>query len=236
MGHQSTTHHRRGMSTLWSGARRWFAHSWELWLLAFGHGFAGLFINVLAISLDQIVDPAVRGLVVAPLGLYAALVTGPLSLRHVASVVFLLLLVQVLRGRSVRRGCDLLGALLTLRCGLQIGLLNLLLLAQLRSGSMLLIQLVLFLPLVTINFGWIYWRLDSGSRRLGRRQISFEEEPPQVFDYFHAAANALLQFEPSGAKPLNRRLKALFVLHGVVMMNLVALTLSRAIGLASGSG
>ena len=203
MGHQSTTHHRRGMSTLWSGARRWFAHSWELWLLAFGHGFAGLFINVLAISLDQIVDPAVRGLVVAPLGLYsayAALVTGPLSLRHVASVVFLLLL------------------------------------AQLRSGSMLLIQLVLFLPLVTINFGWIYWRLDSGSRRLGRRQISFEEEPPQVFDYFHAAANALLQFEPSGAKPLNRRLKALFVLHGVVMMNLVALTLSRAIGLASGSG
>jgi hypothetical protein len=227
------------MSTLGRRARRWFANSWELWLLALGHGFAGLFVKSLTISLGQIVDSAVRGLVGGPLALYsvyAALTTGPFSVRHLAGVVFLLLLVQVLRGRSVRRGCDLLGALLTLRCVLQLGLLNLLLLAELRSGSMLLIQLVLFLPLVTINFGWIYWRLDSGSRRLGRRQISFEEEPPQPFDYFHAAANALLQFDPSGARALNRPMKSLFVLHGLVMMNLVALTLSRAIGLASGGG
>jgi hypothetical protein len=31
-----------------------------------------------------------------------------------------------------------------------------------------------------------------------------------------------------------RIMKSLFVLHGVVMLNLIALTLSRAIGLATG--
>jgi hypothetical protein len=56
------------------------------------------------------------------------------------------------------------------------------------------------------------------------------------FDYFQVAARALMQFEPSGATALTRTMKALFILHGVMMMDLVALTLSRAVSLASGGG
>jgi hypothetical protein len=44
----------------------------------------------------------------------------------------------------------------------------------------------------------------------------------------------LLQFEQSGASATSRLMKTLFVIHGVMMLDLVALTLSRAIGLASG--
>ena len=220
-------------SSAWQRCRRWFAHTWELWVLALGHAFAGQFLANLATGLRQIDDPSVLQVTAVAAQVYTVVIAGPVPIRALGTGLFLLMLVLALRRQRLRRGCDLLGALLTARCGLQFVLLNLLLLAPLESGSMLLMQLLLFLPLVTLNFGWLYWRLDSGSRPQGCSQIRFDEEPPRAFDDFHVAANALLQFEPSGAKPLSRRMKTLFVIHGVVMMDLVALTLSRAIGLAS---
>ena len=213
--------------------KRWWANTWQIWVLAAGHQFATLFLSNLAAGLGQINDPEVRGLALGVNHLYGLITSGPLPLRTVSGLLVVVLLLQSLRQPPSRRAIDLLGALLGLRCGLQFVLLNLMLLAPLKAGSLLLLQLLLFLPLITLNFGWLYWRLDSGSRLRGRSQIRFEEEPPHPFDYFHVAAIALLQFDPSGAKALTRPMKALFVLHGVVMMDLVALTLSRAIGLAS---
>jgi hypothetical protein len=55
-----------------------------------------------------------------------------------------------------------------------------------------------------------------------------------VFEYLHLAVRSLFQIEPAGAIATSRLMKSLFVLHGVVMLDLIALTLSRAIGLASG--
>jgi hypothetical protein len=221
------------MTRALSSLRTLFHRSWELLVLAAGHGFAALFLSNLATGLREIDDPSVRQLAGGVHGFFFATFSGNLLLRLAMVLLVLLLLGRALRGRSIRFGCDVLGALLSLRCALQLLLLNLLLLAPLKSGGLLLVQLVLFLPVITIDFGWLYWRFDSGRRRRGLSHIRFDEEPPQAFDYFHAAANALLQFDPSGAKAITRPMKALFVLHGVVMMDLVALTLSRAIGLAS---
>ena len=97
-------------------------------------------------------------------------------------------------------------------------------------------QLILFIPVITIDFGWIYWRLDSAARHRGGSHIRFDEEMGTLdpFDYYHVSAMTLLQFEPSGAKPTTRLMKTMFVIHGAMMLDLVALTLSRAIGLASG--
>jgi uncharacterized membrane protein len=133
-------------------------------------------------------------------------------------------------------GVDLLGVLLTLRCFVIFILLNLLLLSQLRAGALLLTQLILFLPVITLNFGWLYWRLDAGARMKGRRHMRFAEDDdsPEPFDYFYIATRTLLQFEPSGAVAASRPMKTLFIIHGVMMLDLVALTLSRAISLASG--
>jgi hypothetical protein len=47
---------------------------------------------------------------------------------------------------------------------------NLLLMSRLKADGMLLWQLVLFIPVVTLNFGWLYWRLDSSARSAGRRR------------------------------------------------------------------
>jgi hypothetical protein len=97
-------------------------------------------------------------------------------------------------------------------------------------------QLILFLPVITLNFGWLYWRLDAGARLQGQRHIRFAEDDdsPSPFDYYYIATRTLLQFEPSGATAASRVMKALFVIHGIMMLDLVALTLSRAISLASG--
>jgi|LakMenEpi03Aug12_release.lakeMendotaPanAssembly.Ray.scaffolds.fasta_scaffold171234_3 hypothetical protein len=205
-------------------------------LLVGGHAAAGLFLMNLDQGLTQIQEPSLRRFSQGVYGLFSLLVVNHPLVRPLMGVAIAALLWRSLRGRPIAWGIDLLGGLLCLRCILQFLLLNLLLLAPLRSGGLLLIQLVLFLPVITVAFGWLYWRLDTGARREGRIHLRFEEVEEQVgvFDYLLLSVRSLLQLEPAGAMATTRIMKSLFVLHGVVMLNLIALTLSRAIGLATG--
>lgn len=202
--------------------------------LLLGHLFAGAFLHNLAIGVGALRQPALHS--VAELVLPIARLFEAFALMRVLAVVILLMVIlATLRGRGLSRMLDLCGALLLVRCAAQFLVLNLLLLAPLRSGGLLLAQLVLFLPVITVVFGWLYWRMDTGARRQGRSHLHLQEgdRPPGLFDYFHVAATTLVQFEPSGASADTRLMKALFLLHGVVMLDLVALTLSRAIALAA---
>ena len=61
-----------------------------------------------------------------------------------------------------------------MRCAFQFVLMNLLL-APLKEGASMLRLLLLFLPLVTLAFGWLYYRFDSGARRQGRSHITFND-------------------------------------------------------------
>ena len=199
-----------------------------------GHVFASLFLRELSLGLGEIEDPRLKGTVRFISGFYYLT-------NHWAKPVVLLLMVflqiRILIGRPVQLGLDFLGGMLTLRSVFLFVTMNLLLMSRLEADGMLLLQLVLFIPVVTLNFGWLYWRLDSAARRAGRRHIRFEneeEDPVSIFDYFHASSMALHQFEPKGASPTTRLMKTLFMLHGVIMLDLVALTLSRAISLTSG--
>ncbi|MEI6377588.1 MAG: hypothetical protein WCO97_10385 [bacterium] len=204
-----------------------------LWILLLGHVFAALFLRNLGVGVDQIDDP--QAMVMA-----RVLIRNYQLMAHwmapFGMVLIAFLQVQLIRGKNVAWGIDLFGILLTLRCLVIFVMLNLLLLSHLKAGGMLLMQLILFIPVITIDFGWIYWRLDSAARRQGGSHIRFDEEMGTLdpFDYYHVSAMTLLQFEPSGAKPTSRLMKTLFVIHGAMMLDLVALTLSRAIGLASG--
>ncbi|MCS5690393.1 hypothetical protein NZK33_00145 [Cyanobium sp. FGCU-6] len=205
-------------------------------LLLAGHAAAGLFLVNLDHGLAQIEEPALRRFSQGVYGLFSLLVVNNPLVRPLVGVALAVVLWRSLRARPLAWAIDGLGVLLCLRCALQFVLLNLLLLAPLRSGGLLLIQLVLFLPVITVAFGWLYWRLDTGARRLGRNHLRFEEpsEEVGVFDYLLLSVRSLLQLEPAGAIATTRLMKSLFVLHGVVMLNLIALTLSRAIGLATG--
>ena len=209
-------------------------------VLLVSHVSAALFIANLAMAPSQVTTPWLRGLLKGYFLLYQdALVHQPL-LRLVLALLAVLVVLRAARGLPVQLPVELLGWLLCIRCLAQFVFLNLLLLAPLKAGGLLLLQLVVFLPVITVAFGWLYWRLDSGARRMGRRHLRFQDPAddaePHSCEYFHASALTLLQFDPTVATAVSRLMKALFVLHGVMMMDLVALTLSRAIGLASGGG
>ena len=199
--------------------------------LLLGHLSAGLFLSNLDQGLAQIDEPAML-----VHGLFESLAVQHRPIRLAMLILVLLVLVRQIRGQAMGWFVDLFGGLLLLRCLAQFLLLNLLLLAPMRAGGLLLTQLVLFLPVITIAFGWLYWRLDSGARRYGRAHIRFEEPEQQIdrFDYFYLSGITLLSFEHGDATGTTRLMKSLFLLHGVVMLDLVALTLSRAIALASG--
>jgi len=207
--------------------------SLQLWFIIVGHIFATTFLRDLGKGLEQIDDVQVK-----ELGLL--LKNAFTSYSHwilppgIALIAFVQ--IQLLRNKPVQWGIDIFGALLGLRCAGQFVMLNLLLLSHLKAGGMLLLQLILYIPVITIFFGWLYWRIDSGARAKGKTHIKFSSEMGDLdpFDYFHISAMTLLQFEQSGASATSRLMKTLFVIHGVMMLDLVALTLSRAIGLASG--
>lgn len=207
----------------------------SLWILLVGHLFSGLFLRNLGLGLTQIDDPSAARIAACLSSAYQWLFHhAPLPVISLVIVLQIMILLK----KQVQPGIDLIGALLTLRCMVLFCMLNLLLLTHLKAGGMLLLQLVLFIPVITIDFGWLYWRIDSAGRSKGKPHISFSEEMGELdpFDYFQTSARTLLQFEPSGATALTRSMKALFILHGMMMMDLVALTLSRAVSLASGGG
>jgi hypothetical protein len=177
-------------------------------LVIAGHAFASIFMRNLGAGLDAIADPFAAKIA---RGFYSIFSHTVLTLAPVMMAFLAFLIYRLWRGKPVQWGIDLPGALLRT-------------------------QLILFLPVITLNFGWLYWRLDTGARARGERQIRFAEDDdsPSVFDYFHIATRTLLQFEPSGASAVSKTMKTLFIIHGIMMLDLVALTLSRAISLASG--
>lgn len=209
-----------------------FRPGWALLILLAGHIAASAFMRNLGYGIEQISDPTAASVARFVHGAFhhASMYFGP-----PLALVYIWLAVRWRRGKNVQTGIDVIGGFLVLRCAAIFLVLNLLLLSQLRAGGLLLIQLILFLPVITIAFGWLYWRLDAGARAKGQFQIRFAEhnESPAPFDYFYIATRSLLQFEPTGAEAETRMMKTLFVLHGIMMLDLVALTLSRAISLAS---
>lgn len=221
---------------MFASLRQAVSRTWVLLALGLGHLMATSFLGDLSESVAAISDPDALRLATRINGVLQGVFHGLVPVRVALALLLVFLLYRALRGRPLRAGEDLIGGLLCLRCALQFILMNLLLLAPLREGASMLKLLVLFLPLVTLAFGWLYYRLDTGARRLGRTHITFDAAGESIdpFDYFYVAAITLLAFEQSGTSAHTRLMKSLFVLHGVVMLDLVALVLSRAIGLAGG--
>ena len=97
---------------------------------------------------------------------------------------------------SNRNVTDFLGVLICISSFLQILLLNFLLLTPMREGSLLLTQLLLFLPEITIAFGWVYFRMDMKARQKDSHHIKFEDDSnsTDAFDYFYISAKQILVF------------------------------------------
>ena len=67
-------------------------------------------------------------------------------------------------GRESRLASDIYGIILSFAWFLELISMNLLLVSPLKDPVLLLVELVLFVPIVLIGFSWWYWRLNHLSR------------------------------------------------------------------------
>ena len=131
---------------------------------------------------------------------------------------------------------DVMVVLVIFRLLMLFGILNLMIFLPPSDTILLFCQLLLFMPCLLLVWGWIYWRVDTHSASLGRGRTfssstSCEEIPPPS-DYFIASFTSLLTNMPDNFNGNNRFARTLIFVHGVMMWDIMALTLSRAIALA----
>lgn len=142
-------------------------------------------------------------------------------------------------GKSNRLLLDCMGFFLLARTLIGFVMLNLLIINPLSDNMLLLRQFLCFMPALILGWGWLYWRLDQGARRKGRQLLLFPEdcpndlrEPLSTFDYYYHSAMVAFIFELSEVEPLTKPMKILFLVNAGMMLDLVGLVLTQAIGLA----
>jgi hypothetical protein len=133
---------------------------------------------------------------------------------------------------------DAMVALVVLALLMLFGILNLMIFLPPSDRVLLFSQLLLFLPCLLLVWGWIYWRVDTRSVLLGRGRIfasstSQDDDIPPPYDYLLASFTSLLTTTLDNFNGKTRFARTLIFLHGVMMWDIMALTLSRAIALAA---
>jgi hypothetical protein len=108
---------------------------------------------------------------------------------------------------------------------------NLLLVSPLKDPVLLLVELVLFVPIVLIGFSWWYWRLNYLSRiGKGKEAISFDKKPTP-FSYFAKTASVIVSDTTEHGVCETEVARMIRILNGFVVLDIFGLTLSRAVGL-----
>jgi len=166
--------------------------------------------------LRQYIAPAMLPIVVGAAFVCLFLPLTPLRRRFLIDTVFVLVIIRLL---------------------LLFGILNIMIFLPPSDRVLLFAQLLLFLPCLLLVWGWIYWRFDTRSVSLGRGRIftssTSEDDIPPPYDYFIASFTSLLTTTLDNFNGKTRFARTLILLHGVMMWDIMALTLSRAIALAS---
>ena len=143
-----------------------------------------------------------------------------------------LLIALNLVGKRVRKGIDILAIFLSLCWILELVIMNLLLVAPIKSPVLLIVELLLFIPIILICFSWWYWRINEGCSIRGLPPAILVHDAPGAIYYFFFAAEVCFNYSQDSCKTVTS--KALRLLNGFVVLDIFGLTLSRAVDLAIG--
>ena len=100
-----------------------------------------------------------------------------------------------------------------------------------KDPVLLLVELVLFVPIVLIGFSWWYWRLNHLSRiGKGKEAITFDKKPTP-FSYFAKTASVVVSDTTEHGVCETDVARMIRILNGFVVLDIFGLTLSRAVGL-----
>lgn len=215
--------------------RSFFGRNWEVLILVLVLVLQGLSANLLLLTSGDSTPYSLLNDSIAFL-VYIRQSIGPVALPFLAGSVLVCLFVP-LKQRWRRLLIDVMFALVGLRLLSLFGVLNLMIFLPPSNRILLFSQLLIFLPSILLVWGWIYWRFDTYSVAVGRGRIfssstSGEKIPPPL-DYFIASFTSLLTKTLDNFDGTTRVARVLIYIHGIMMWDIMALALSRAIALAS---
>jgi hypothetical protein len=210
----------------------YFAHRWEE--LFFLVVFALLCFENLSFVSDSEFLSSLHG-ATASFAEFEFFVVRRLSYVTFPLVVLPLSCLFASRGRPQwsRGYLDILGIYFVARMTTQLIGLNILVFDFTTSRFLLITQLLFFLPYALLVWGWIYWRLDTSAGRTRRQlfRLDIEGENPRPIDYLIASFSSVFSASISGIKGRSARARVLILLHGLVIFDVMGLTLSRAVAL-----
>ena len=219
-------------SRLISSLLSYLSHRWEE--LFFLLVFALLCSENLAFVADPAFLSSLHG-ATAAFAEFEFFVVRRLSYVTTPLVVLPLAYLFVSRGRPQwsRGYLDILGIYFVARMTIQLIGLNILVFDFTTSRFLLITQLLFFLPYALLVWGWIYWRLDTSAGRKRRQlfRLDIEGGDPRPIDYLIASFSSVFSASINGIKGRSARARVLILLHGVVIFDVMGLTLSRAVAL-----
>lgn len=128
---------------------------------------------------------------------------------------------------------DLLGCYVLVRLLIQLASLNLLVFSESGAKTLLLTQLMLFIPFLLIVWGWIYWRVDQLAPKPSKPffRLEHDGEAPRPIDYFIASFSSIFSASINGVNGNYARSRILILLHGLMIYDVMGLTLSKVVAL-----
>ena len=127
---------------------------------------------------------------------------------------------------------DVLAIFLTACWTVELVIMNLLLIAPIKSPVLLIIELLLFIPIILICFTWWYWRINHGRSERNLSPAIVVMNGTGALEYFFFAAEACFDYSQDSCKTSISKMVRL--LNGFVVLDVFGLTLSRAVDLAIG--
>ena len=157
----------------------------------------------------------------------------PLDILFIFLAPTLLLLALFGHSQIPRFLLDCFGGLFVFRSVFALIFINALLFIPAASASLLLGQVLAYIPFFVMVWGWLTWRIDFCGQNTPLTIISIPEAkaPITSFDYYHASIYSVLSQGKSCFSGVTRLGRLLALIHNLMLLNVWGLALARAYGL-----
>lgn len=132
---------------------------------------------------------------------------------------------------------ETIGSLFVLQLLFSFVLVNALLFTRGASAKLLFGQIIAFIPVFAITWGWLFWRIDCQGREFPHQIISIGavEGPASSFDYYYASVISLVNKGNTEFKGVTRTGRFLTMIHSLMLLDILGLFLARAYNLMQGT-
>lgn len=184
------------------------------------------------LELDAIGDGSVKDLLKNLHGFLDALTNHEHLIGGIFFVYISIVIVWRIFGKPGRLTSDLVALFLSLCWIIEFVIMNLLLVAPIKSPILLITELLLFIPIIVICFSWWYWRLNLQRKNNKITPAIILDDRLGAIEYFFFSAEIFFNYSQESCK--TTAAKFLRLINGVVILDIFGLTLSRAVDLAIG--